>query len=71
MTKLYTPEETAEIFRVSKYTVLRWARQEEIDCHRQNGRVVRFSQEHIDAKLADSDTAKKPARKPSRRPAAR
>jgi excisionase family DNA binding protein len=65
MTKLYTPDETAAIFRVSKYTVLRWARNEEIGCYKPNGLTVRFSQEHIDAKLADSvPRAAGPARNP-------
>lgn len=70
-TTLYTPEETAAFFRVGKGTVLRWAREDQIGCYRQNGRVVRFSQEHIDAKLKATDTAQKPARKPSRRTSAR
>jgi excisionase family DNA binding protein len=63
-TRLYTPDETAEYFGVGKATVLRWAREELIGCHRLSGTCVRFSDEHIAARTAGTDTARKPGRNP-------
>ena len=50
--QLMTPDEVAEVLRVSKETVLRWARSGKLPSLPLAGRIIRFRQEDVDQLLA-------------------
>lgn len=65
MTRLLTADDVAAQLQYDRVTVLRKARNKEIDCVR-DGRLVRFKQEHVDAYIASRETRATPRQIPAR-----
>jgi excisionase family DNA binding protein len=59
-TTFYTPDEVAELFKVTPQAVYKWIRTGRLKAAKLGGRAIRISKEHLNAFIYESEQAAVP-----------